>query len=128
MATTMAPPFMRLNNGGFTSSKRMNMLQNLKLTRFTKGTETTSCRIKGRRIIDLEYFGSQFDKGCSACGKGLKFKNVMAEQIYGLSSRVTFGCPCGQSTPLVTSKALRKKKIYRKRRAYAVNVKAALGK
>ena len=82
MATKMAPPFMRLNNGRFTSSKRMNMLQNLKLTRFTKQTETVSYPIKDHRIIGFEYFGSQFDKGCSACGRGFQFRNVTAERFF----------------------------------------------
>ena len=127
MAPKMAPPFMRQNNGCFTSSKEMNKLQNLKLTRFTKAAETVLYRIKGRRIIDLEYFGSQFDIGCSACGRGVRFRNVTAEQYYRLSSRLTFGCPCCQSTSSVTSKTL-KKKIYRKRGAYAFNVEEALCK
>ena len=126
MATKMEPPSIRLK-GRFTTSKKMSKLQNLKLTRFTKGAET-AYHIKGRRIVDVDYFGRQFDKGCSACGSAFQFRNITGEQHYGLSSRFTFRCPCSHSNALVTSKTLKKKTIYRKRGAYAVNVKAALGK
>ena len=63
------------------------MLQNLKFTRFTKGTEAASCRIKGRRIIDLEYFGSQFE----ALAKIMTHLNITEDRILNYSMTTVSG-------------------------------------
>ena len=39
----------------------------------------------GRRIVDADYFGKQFNHGCSYCGGVLRF-NICNEVVRGLAS------------------------------------------
>ena len=124
MADKTSPTVPVRVKGQFTSMKRMHRLSNL--GNQTKNT-TEAPSIKGRRVIDIEYFGRQFDQGCSACGKELHFRDIIGEQYYELCSRFIFKYLCGELNPLVTSRTLKKKTIFKKRGAYAVSIKTALG-
>ena len=82
----------------------------------------------GRRIIDVDFFGKQFDRGCLKCGFQLKWENVVKETVLGLCSIFHFQCSkCLKLTKISTSDTLETEKYSSRRKPYAANVKAALG-
>ena len=109
MADKTSPTVPVRVKGRFTSIKKINRLSNL--WNQTKNT-TDAPSIKGRRVIDIEYFGGQFDQGYSAFGKELHLRDIIGEQYYELCSRFIFKYLCGELNPLVTSRTLKKKKRF----------------
>ncbi|XP_053383810.1 uncharacterized protein LOC123536329 [Mercenaria mercenaria] len=81
-----------------------------------------------RRIVDMKYFGEIFDKGCKSCKRHFLFKDIIAENIYGLCSLVKFKCSkCRQETTISTSRASGETDKTLTKSPYSVNLKAAIG-
>ena len=84
-------------------------------------------QITGRRIIDISFFGQNFDNGCHNCCEKLQFKNLIKEITYGLCSKFHFNClSCNEVTTINTSPKQNTTK--QRTGGYSVNCKAALGK
>ena len=78
----------------------------------------------GRRIVDVDYFGKQFNRGCSYCGGVLRF-NICNEVVRGLASVLSFRCSkCYKTTNISTSDTV----DVDDNAPYSVNAKVALGK
>ncbi|XP_053407136.1 uncharacterized protein LOC123525512 [Mercenaria mercenaria] len=76
----------------------------------------------------MKYFGEIFDKGCKSCKRHFLFKDIIAENIYGLCSLVKFKCSkCRQETTISTSRASGETDKTLTKSPYSVNLKAAIG-
>ena len=77
----------------------------------------------GRRIVDISYFGKQFDEGCVHCGTALSF-NIVQETIMGLCSIFYLCCKeCDKITKISTSDVCDGDG----RTPYSIHAKMALG-
>ena len=81
-----------------------------------------------RRIVDLRYFGEQFDSGCETCGAPFLFRNIKNETLRGFCSVLKVECyACFTETNISTSGVSRQPDGDCKYYPYTVNIKAALG-
>ena len=86
--------------------------------------------IKGSHIVNIGCILRQLHQGCVVCGVMLSIRNVQSEHIKGLASVWHILCgKCEGITNVHTSKwHTQKDSITRKKWAYNVNTKVAVGK